>query len=68
MMHALKGTDFTLDLDYEKVLAASEVFEDAMKDYFFPPEAKMVSPTVTSRRAPPGSSSSIRHSVIAVMT
>ncbi|KAB2892155.1 MAG: biotin attachment protein [Desulfobulbaceae bacterium] len=54
MMHALKGTDFTLDLDYEKVLAASEVFEDAMKDYFFPPEAKMVSPTVTLSPMPGG--------------
>ncbi|MEJ2057432.1 MAG: biotin attachment protein, partial [Desulfofustis sp.] len=42
MMHILKGTDFTLDLDYEKILAAEEVFEEAMKDYFFPPEAKMV--------------------------
>jgi pyruvate carboxylase subunit B len=44
MMHVLKGTDFTLDLDYEKILAAEEAFEEAMSDYFFPPEAKMVSP------------------------
>lgn len=54
MMHALKGSDFTLDLDYEKVLAASEAFEMAMKDYFFPPEAKMVSPTVTLSPMPGG--------------
>jgi pyruvate carboxylase subunit B len=54
MMHAFKGTDFTLDLDYEKVLAASESFEKAMKDYFFPPEAKMVSPTVTLSPMPGG--------------
>ncbi len=54
MMHALKGTDFTLDLDYEKVLAASEVFEQAMKEYFFPPEAKMVSPAVTLSPMPGG--------------
>mgnify|MGYP003561701360 CR=1 FL=1 len=47
MMHVLKGTDFTLDLDYEKILAAEEAFEEAMSDYFFPPEAKMVSPTIT---------------------
>lgn len=53
-MHALKGTDFTLDLDYEKVLAASEAFEEAMKEYFFPPEAKMVSPTVTLSPMPGG--------------
>lgn len=53
-MHALKGSDFTLDLDYEKVLVASEAFEEAMKDYFFPPEAKMVSPTVTLSPMPGG--------------
>lgn len=54
MIHALKGTDFTLDLDYEKILVASEAFEVALKDYFFPPEAKMVSPTVTLSPMPGG--------------
>ncbi len=54
MMHALKGTDFTLDLDYEKVLAAEDAFEKAMSDYFFPPEAKMVSPTITLSPMPGG--------------
>ena len=54
MIHALKGTDYTLDLDYEKVLVASDVFEEAMKEYFFPPEAKMVSPTVTLSPMPGG--------------
>jgi len=54
MMHCLKGTDFTLDLDYEKVLAAEEAFEEAMKEYFFPPEAKMVSPTITLSPMPGG--------------
>ena len=54
MMHVLKGTDFTLDLDYEKILAAEEAFEAAMSDYFFPPEAKMVSPTITLSPMPGG--------------
>lgn len=54
MIHALKGTDYTLDLDYEKVLVASEVFTEAMKEYFVPPEAKMVSPTVTLSPMPGG--------------
>ena len=54
MMHVLKGTDFTLDLDYEKVLTAEEEFEKAMSDYFFPPEAKMVSPTITLSPMPGG--------------
>jgi len=54
MMHVLKGTDFTFDLDYEKILEAEEAFEEAMKDYFFPPEAKMVSPTITLSPMPGG--------------
>ncbi|MEE4241796.1 MAG: biotin/lipoyl-containing protein [Desulfopila sp.] len=54
MIHALKGTDYTLNLDYEKILIASEVFEEALKDYFFPPEAKMISPTVTLSPMPGG--------------
>ncbi|PIE68706.1 MAG: biotin attachment protein [Deltaproteobacteria bacterium] len=54
MMHALKGTEYTLDLDYEKVLKAAEVFEEGMKDYFFPSEAKMVSPTITLSPMPGG--------------
>ncbi|HSL40143.1 MAG TPA: biotin/lipoyl-containing protein [Desulforhopalus sp.] len=54
MMHAMKGTQYTLDLDYEKVLVAMDAFEDAMKDYFFPPEAKMVSSRVTLSPMPGG--------------
>jgi len=54
MMHALKGTDYTLDLDYEKIIVASDTFEEAMKEYFFPPEAKMVSPKVTLSPMPGG--------------
>ena len=54
MMHAMKGSDFTLDLDYEKIIHASDVFEEAMKDYFVPPEAKMVSPKVTLSPMPGG--------------
>ena len=54
MMHALKGTDYTLDLDYEKILIATDAFEEAMKDYFFPPEARMISPRVTLSPMPGG--------------
>ncbi|WP_205749182.1 biotin/lipoyl-containing protein [Desulfopila sp. IMCC35008] len=54
MIHALKGTEYTLDIGYEKVLVAIEAFEEAMKDYFFPPEAKMVSPNVTLSPMPGG--------------
>jgi pyruvate carboxylase subunit B len=54
MIHALKGTEYTLDLDYEKILVAEEAFEEAMKDYFVPPESKMVSPTITLSPMPGG--------------
>lgn len=54
MMHALKGTGYTLDLDYEKILVAMDAFEEALSDYFFPPEAKMVSPMVTLSPMPGG--------------
>ena len=54
MWHALKGTDYTLDLDYEKILEASDVFGDCMKDYYVPPEAKQVSPMVAIAPMPGG--------------
>ena len=42
MWHALRGTDYTLDIDIEKVRDAEEVFKDCMSDYFLPPEATTV--------------------------
>ena len=54
MIQTLKGTEYTLDVDVEKILKAEEVFEDCMQDYFFPPEAKMVSPKVVLSPMPGG--------------
>ena len=54
MWHALKGTGYELDVDYEKVLEATDVFEDCMKDYFVPQEAKQVSPLVAISPMPGG--------------
>lgn len=54
MWHALKGTEWTLDVDHLKILKAEEVFEECMKDYFFPPEAKMVTPIVPLSPMPGG--------------
>ena len=42
MWHAMKGTDFTLDIDPLKYVKVEEVFEEAMSDYFIPPESRMV--------------------------
>lgn len=54
MWHALKGTDFELDIDIEKILKANEVTRDCLKDYFFPPEALAISPEVLLSPMPGG--------------
>jgi len=54
MWHALKGSDYSLDVDHEKIIQASDVFEDCMKDYYVPPEAKQVSPLVAISPMPGG--------------
>ncbi len=54
MWHALKGTDFHIDIDIKKILEANAVFKDCMKDYFFPPEALSVSSEVVLSPMPGG--------------
>jgi len=54
MWHALKNTEWTIDIDVFKILKASEVFQDCMKDYFIPPEATKVSPTIPLSPMPGG--------------
>ncbi|TWT77482.1 2-oxoglutarate carboxylase large subunit [Posidoniimonas polymericola] len=54
MWHALRGTDYTLDVDIEKIRGAEEVFKDCMKDYFLPPEAIAVEPLIPWSPMPGG--------------
>lgn len=54
MWHALRDTDYELDFDVEKVMEAEEVFKDAMKDYFFPPEALRTEPLIPFSPMPGG--------------
>jgi pyruvate carboxylase subunit B len=54
MWHALRGTEYTLDIDIDKVMEAEEVFKDCMKDYFMPPEAKCVEPVIPWSPMPGG--------------
>lgn len=54
MWHALRGTDYDLGIDIEKMLMAEEVFKDCMKDYFVPPEAKAVEPMIPFSPMPGG--------------
>jgi pyruvate carboxylase subunit B len=41
--HALKGTEYSLDMDVNKILEANAVFKECLEDYYFPPEALRVS-------------------------
>ena len=54
MWHALRGTEYTLDVDIEKVREAEEVFKDCMSDYFLPPEATAVEPLIPWSPMPGG--------------
>ena len=54
MWHALKGTDYTLDIDPDKIIKTEEVFADCFEDYFFPPESRMVSPLIPFSPMPGG--------------
>jgi len=54
LWHALRGTDFELDVDIDKVMEAELVYKDCMKDYFDPPEAKMVEPMIPWSPMPGG--------------
>ena len=54
MWHALKGTEFDLGIDIEKILETEEVFKECMKDYFLPPEALAVNPMIIQSPLPGG--------------
>jgi pyruvate carboxylase subunit B len=54
MWHALRGSEYELDVDVEKVRVAEEVFKDCMSDYFLPPEATAVEPLIPWSPMPGG--------------
>ncbi len=54
MWHALRGTDFDLGVDINKVIKAEDVFKDCMKDYFKPPESEKVEPIIPFSPMPGG--------------
>ncbi|MEQ8790445.1 MAG: biotin/lipoyl-containing protein [Pirellulaceae bacterium] len=54
MWHALRGSEYTLDVDVDKVREAEEVFKECMKDYFLPPEATTVEPLIPWSPMPGG--------------
>ncbi|MFC1467669.1 biotin/lipoyl-containing protein [Verrucomicrobiota bacterium] len=54
MWHALRGTDYELDVDIDKVMKAEEIYKECMADYFMPPEAKAVEPMIPWSPMPGG--------------
>ena len=54
MWHALRGSDYTLDIDIDKIRVAEDVFRGCMKDYFLPPEALSVEPLIPWSPMPGG--------------
>ncbi len=54
LWHALKGTEYDLGIDVEKILETEEIFKECMKDYFLPPEALAVNPQIISSPLPGG--------------
>ena len=54
MYQRLRGTDYTLDIDPEKILNAEKVFEKCMDKYFMPPESMQVSPKIIFSPMPGG--------------
>ncbi|WP_428050119.1 biotin/lipoyl-containing protein [Candidatus Avelusimicrobium caledoniensis] len=54
MWHALRGTEYTLDIDPKKIQEAENVFQDCMRKYFLPPEATKVNPIIPFSPLPGG--------------
>ena len=54
MWQKLRGTDYTLDIDPEKIMKAEDVFTECMEKYFIPPESMQVSPKIIFSPMPGG--------------
>ncbi len=54
MLHALRVSNYDLDVDIEKVREAEEIFKESMADYFLPPEATAVEPLIPWSPMPGG--------------
>ncbi|MFO7937221.1 MAG: biotin/lipoyl-containing protein [Kiritimatiellia bacterium] len=54
LWHAMRGTDYDLGIDIDKLMKAELITKDCMKDYFLPPEAKAVEPMIPWSPMPGG--------------
>ncbi|MBQ9338363.1 MAG: biotin attachment protein, partial [Lentisphaeria bacterium] len=54
MYHRLRGTDYTLDIDPEKIMNVEKIFKKCMDKYFMPPESMQVAPEIIFSPMPGG--------------
>ena len=54
MWHALKGTEYDLGLDIEKIMETEEIFKECMKDYPLDPISLAVNPILIQAPLPGG--------------
>ena len=54
MWHALRGTDFDLGLDIQKIMETEEIFKECMKDYVIDVVSKEVNPILIQAPLPGG--------------
>ncbi len=54
LWHALRGEEYELDVDIDKMMKAETVFKECMADYFVPPEARAVEPMIPWSPMPGG--------------
>lgn len=54
LWHALRGTDFEIDIDVDKVRATEEMLKEALSEYLLPPEATKVDARVPWSPLPGG--------------
>lgn len=54
LWHALRGEDYELDIDIDKMMHAESVFKECMADYMIPPEAQAVEPMIPWSPMPGG--------------
>jgi pyruvate carboxylase subunit B len=54
MWHALRGTDYDLGVDIDKVREAEQIFRECMKNYMMPAEALAVEPLIPWSPMPGG--------------
>ena len=54
MWQRLRGTEYTLDIDPEKIIKAESVLENCLDKYFMPPESMQVSPKIIFSPMPGG--------------